>query len=128
VVLFWGFSREGVTETLNHLRKLQAAGVQLKSFTEQYLDSTGLFREAIIGFLAAIAKQERVRLSERVKAGQARSTKKPGRPSIPIEVLASIREELAMVLANELPPASWVSLWPLSIEWHKPPLNERFVD
>ncbi|MFD1874406.1 recombinase family protein [Hymenobacter bucti] len=98
VVLFWSldrFSREGVTETLNHLQKLQAAGVQFKSFTEQYLDSTGLFREAIIGFLAAIAKQERVRLSERIKAGQARSTKKPGRPSIPDEMLASIREELA---------------------------------
>jgi DNA invertase Pin-like site-specific DNA recombinase len=98
VVLFWSldrFSREGVTETLNHLQKLQAFGVQFKSFTEQYLDSTGLFREAIIGFLAAIAKQERVRLSERVKAGQARSAKKPGRPGIPEEVLASIREELA---------------------------------
>ncbi|MGI4863356.1 MAG: recombinase family protein [Janthinobacterium lividum] len=59
VVLFWRldrFSREGVTETLNHLQKLQAAGVQFKSLTEQYLDSTGMFREAIIGFLAAIAK------------------------------------------------------------------------
>lgn len=36
VVLFWSldyFSREGVTETLNHLQKLQAAGVQFKSFT-----------------------------------------------------------------------------------------------
>jgi DNA invertase Pin-like site-specific DNA recombinase len=91
VVLFWSldrFSREGVTETLNHLQKLQAFGVQFKSFTEQYLDSTGLFREAIIGFLAAIAKQERVRLSERVKAGQARSQKKLGRPSIPSGVLA----------------------------------------
>jgi DNA invertase Pin-like site-specific DNA recombinase len=98
VVLFWSldrFSREGVTETLNHLQKLQAVGVQFKSFTEQYLDSTGLFREAIIGFLAAIAKQERVRLSERVKAGQARSIKKPGRPSIPNEVLDGVREELA---------------------------------
>lgn len=98
VVLFWSldrFSREGVTETLNHLQKLQATGVQFKSFTEQYLDSTGLFKEAIIGFLAAIAKQERVRLSERVKAGQARSMKKPGRPSISNEILASIRYELA---------------------------------
>lgn len=98
VVLFWSldrFSREGVTETLNHLQKLQASGVQFKSFTEQYLDSTGLFREAIVGFLAAIAKQERVRLSERVKAGQSHSTKKTGRPSTPEQVLTSIREELA---------------------------------
>ena len=74
VVLFWSldrFSREGVTETLNHLQKLAAAGVQFKSFTEQFLDSTGVFKDAIIGFLAAIAKQERVRLSERIKAGMA---------------------------------------------------------
>jgi DNA invertase Pin-like site-specific DNA recombinase len=52
-VLFWGldrFSKEDMTETLNHLQKLKVMGVQFESFTEQYLDSTGLFREAIIGF------------------------------------------------------------------------------
>jgi DNA invertase Pin-like site-specific DNA recombinase len=89
-VLFWSldrFSREGVGETLNHLQKLSAKGIQFKSFTEQFLDSTGVFKEAIIGFLAAIAKQERVRLSERVRAGLARSTKKSGRPSLPTELL-----------------------------------------
>jgi DNA invertase Pin-like site-specific DNA recombinase len=94
VVLFWSldrFSREGVTETLNHLQRLTAAGVQFKSFTEQYLDSTGLFREAIIGFLAAIAKQERVRFSERIKAGQARSSKQPGRPALADDVVAELR-------------------------------------
>lgn len=94
VVLFWSldrFSREGVTETLNHLQKLQAASVHFKSFTEQYLDSTGLFRDAIIGFLAAIAKQERIRFSERIKAGQARSSKQPGRPSLSFEVISELR-------------------------------------
>ena len=94
VVLFWSldrFSREGVTETLNHLQRLTAAGVQFKSFTEQYLDSTGMFRDAIIGFLAAIAKQERVRFSERIKAGQARSAKKPGRPTLADDVVAELR-------------------------------------
>lgn len=94
VVLFWSldrFSREGVTETLNHLQRLTAAGVQFKSFTEQYLDSTGMFREAIIGFLAAIAKQERVRFSERIKAGQARSSKQPGRPALADDVVAELR-------------------------------------
>lgn len=94
VVLFWSldrFSREGVGETLNHLQRLATAGVQFKSFTEQYLDSTGMFREAIIGFLAAIAKQERVRFSERIKAGQARSSKAPGRPALAEEVVAELR-------------------------------------
>lgn len=94
VVLFWSldrFSREGVTETLNHLQKLTASGVQFKSFTEQYLDSTGVFRDAIIGFLAAIAKQERVRFSERIKAGQARSSKAPGRPALADSVIVELR-------------------------------------
>lgn len=94
VVLFWSldrFSREGVTETLNHLQRLHAAGVPFKSFTEPYLDSTGVFRDALIAILAAIAKQERVRLSERIKAGQARSAKKPGRPQLAATKLAEVR-------------------------------------
>ncbi|TPG64614.1 recombinase family protein [Hymenobacter nivis] len=78
VVLFWSldrFSREGITETLNHWQRLTAIGVQFESFTEQYLDSTGVFRDAIIGFLVAIAKQERVRfwsVSRRAKLGVVR--------------------------------------------------------
>jgi DNA invertase Pin-like site-specific DNA recombinase len=44
-------------------------GVHWRSSTEQYLDSTGIFRDAVIGILAAVAKQERIRISERVKAG-----------------------------------------------------------
>ena len=71
LVLFWSldrFSREGVLETLKHLEKLNSYGVDWKSFTEEYLDSCGVFREAIIGVLAAIAKQERVRRSERAQA------------------------------------------------------------
>ena len=73
VVLFWSldrFSREGVTETLNHLQRLPAVGVQFKSFTEQYLSSTGVFRAAIIGFLAAIAKQEQVRFRSVLRRGR----------------------------------------------------------
>ena len=65
--------------------------MQFKLFTEQYLDSTGVFRDAIIGFLAAIAKQERVRFSERIKAGQARSSKAPGRPVLADRVIAELR-------------------------------------
>ncbi len=71
-VLFWAldrFSREGVFETLQHLQRLTSYGVGFRSFTEQYLDSCGMFRDAVIGILAAIAKQERVRLSLRTIAG-----------------------------------------------------------
>src|SRR6201997_3951775 len=75
VLLFWSLdrlSREGTVETLNHLQRLTSYGVHWRSFTEQYLDSTGIFREAVIGILAAVAKQERVRLGERTRAGLER--------------------------------------------------------
>jgi DNA invertase Pin-like site-specific DNA recombinase len=76
ILLFWSLdrlSREGVVETLNHLQRLTSYGVNWRSYTEQYLDSTGIFKEAVIGILAAIAKQERVRLSERTVAGLERA-------------------------------------------------------
>jgi DNA invertase Pin-like site-specific DNA recombinase len=87
-VLFWSldrFSREGTLETLMHLKQLGSYGVTFKSFTEQYLDSTGLFRDAIIGILSALAQQERVRLSERVNAGLERAKAQGrvgGRPKV----------------------------------------------
>ena len=73
-VLFWSldrFSREGVFETLQYLQRLTGYGVGYRSFSEQYLDSCGVFRDAVISILAVIAKQERVRLSERTLAGLA---------------------------------------------------------
>jgi len=75
-LLLWSLdrlSREGTVETLNHLQRLTGYGVNYRSFTEQYLDSTGTFKEAVIGILAAVAKQERVRLSERTIAGLQRA-------------------------------------------------------
>ena len=88
VLLFWSLdrlSREGVVETLNHLQRLISYGVNYRSFTEQYLDSTGIFKEAVIGILAAVAKQERGRLSERTIAGLERARAEGrigGRPKI----------------------------------------------
>ena len=88
LVLFWSldrFSREGVLETLQHLQKLNAWGVNWRSYTEQYLDSCGVFRDAVLSILATIAKQERVRLSERTIAGLERARKQGrigGRPRI----------------------------------------------
>ncbi len=91
VLLFWSLdrlSREGVLETLQHLQRLTSYGVAWRSFTEQYLDSTGIFREAVIGTLAAIAKQERVRLGERTRAGLERvrcEGKRLGRPMAKVD-------------------------------------------
>jgi DNA invertase Pin-like site-specific DNA recombinase len=88
ILLFWSLdrlSREGTVETLNHLQRLTSYGVNYRSFTEQYLDSTGIFKEAVIGILAAVAKQERVRLSERTIAGLERAKAQGrvgGRPAV----------------------------------------------
>ena len=91
VALFWSldrFSREGVLETLQHLQRLTQYGVNWRSFTEQYLDSMGLFKDAVLAILAVIAKQERIRLSERVHAGLARARKQGrigGRPKLVLD-------------------------------------------
>ncbi len=60
---------KAVLETLNHLQRLSSYGVGYRSFTEQYLDSCGVFKDAVLSILATIAKQERIRLSERTIAG-----------------------------------------------------------
>ena len=74
MVLFWSLdrlSREGVGKTVGYLDKLTAAGVCWRSFTEQYLDSCGIFKDAVLAILAVVAKQERIRISERTIAGLA---------------------------------------------------------
>ena len=76
VVVFWSldrFGRRGTFETLAALKSLSDHGVQFLSYQEQFLDSAGPFKDAIVGFIAAIARMESVRISDRVKAGIARS-------------------------------------------------------
>jgi len=90
LLLFWSLdrlSREGVLETLQHLNRLTSCGVGYRSFTEQYFDSCGIFKDAVISIVATIAKQERVRLSERTKAGLAIARSKGrqiGRPRLKV--------------------------------------------
>lgn len=95
LVLFWSldrFSREGVSATLNHLERLTAYGVNWRSFTEEYLDSCGVFRDAVLSILAMIAKQERVRRSERAQAAITKlrrqgKTEHLGRPRLVVDRL-----------------------------------------
>ena len=92
VLLFWALdrlSREGVLKTLQHLNRLTACGVGYRSFTEQYFDSCGVFKDAVIAIIATVAKQERVRISQRVRAGleTARSKgRRLGRPRVVVDV------------------------------------------
>lgn len=86
VLLFWSldrFSREGSRKTLEYLTRLDACGVKWHSYTEQFISSCGIFADAIISIMAALARQEKIRIQERTKAGLERAKRKGkvlGRP------------------------------------------------
>jgi DNA invertase Pin-like site-specific DNA recombinase len=88
VLFFWALdrlTREGTLATLQYLERLTSYQVGYKSFTEPYLDSCGTFKDVVISLLATMAKQERLRMGERVRAGlmHARSQgKQLGRPPL----------------------------------------------
>jgi len=101
VLLFWAldrFSREGVLPTLTYLQRLDSYGVAWRSLQEQYLDSTGIFKDAVISIMATIAKQERIRLSERTVAGLERAKRQGktlGRPRVAADpgLIREMREQ-----------------------------------
>jgi DNA invertase Pin-like site-specific DNA recombinase len=98
LLIFWSldrFSREGVSQTINHLQTLESYGITYKSYSEQYIDSSGIFKDVIISMLATLAKQEKVRLSERVKAGLEKAKLKGrigGRKKIDTSMVSKIKE------------------------------------
>lgn len=65
-------SREGAFKTLEYLNTLNTSGITYKSYAEPYIDNDNPFKDAIIAIMATIAKQEKIRISERTKAGLAR--------------------------------------------------------
>jgi DNA invertase Pin-like site-specific DNA recombinase len=78
LVLFWKldrFSREGVRKTLRHLQQLDDWNVGWRSFQEPYFDSCGVFKDVVISIAATLAESERNTISERTKAGLARTRK-----------------------------------------------------
>jgi DNA invertase Pin-like site-specific DNA recombinase len=91
LVLFWSldrFSREGALDTLKHLERLAQYHVGYRSYTEQYLDSCGIFKDAVLSIIATVAKQERIRLSDRTKAGLERARREGrtgGRPRLVLD-------------------------------------------
>lgn len=103
LLLFWAldrFSREGSRKTIGYLAQLDDAGVDWHSFSEPYISSLGIFKDAIIAVLSALAKQEKVRISERTKAGLERTVRvngtRLGRPKTPEATLKK-----ALRLRNE---------------------------
>lgn len=77
VVLVWALdrlSRAGVYETFDYVRRLTSYGVQFESYTETHFRTTmGPAGELMLAVAAWIAQQERLRLSERTKAGLQRA-------------------------------------------------------
>lgn len=86
VVLVWALdrlTREGVLETFQYIRDLSKFGVAFESYSEAHFRTTGPAGELMMAIAAWIAKQERLRISERTKAGLARARKEGrfgGRP------------------------------------------------
>ena len=88
-------TREGTRKTIQYLQMLDDYGVAYKSYTEQYIDSSGIFKDVIIALLSTLAKQERIRISERVKAGLERSRQQGrigGRPALVESKISKIRK------------------------------------
>jgi DNA invertase Pin-like site-specific DNA recombinase len=88
MVLFFALdrlTREGTRKTIQYLQMLDDYRVAYKSYSEQYIDSSGIFKDVIIALLSTLAKQERIRTSERVKAGLEKSRQQGrigGRPKL----------------------------------------------
>jgi DNA invertase Pin-like site-specific DNA recombinase len=121
VLLFWALdrlTREGTLATLQYLERLTSYQVGYKSFTEPYLDSCGTFKDVVISLLATMAKQERLRLGERVRAGLQRvrtQGKKLGRPplrQLTADEVAKLRKERVRTKA---PFRNLATKWGLSV-------------
>lgn len=101
LLLFWALdrlTREGTLPTLRYLETLTGYGIQWRSFTEQFFDSCGPFRDAVVSIMATLAKQERVKRAERTKAGLAIARAKGkvlGRPRVAVDAarIATLRAQ-----------------------------------
>jgi DNA invertase Pin-like site-specific DNA recombinase len=91
IVLAWAldrFTREGVAETFEYIKRLKASSVEFWSLTEEHFRTTGATGELMMAIAAWIAKQERIRISERTKAGLATARRKGkvlGRPCVVLD-------------------------------------------
>lgn len=88
-------TREGTRQTIHYLQLLDNYGITYRSYSEQYIDSSGIFKDVIISLLSTLAKQERIRISERVKAGLAKSRSQGrigGRPTLDKNSINKIKD------------------------------------
>ena len=65
-----------------------------RSFTEQYIDSCGIFKDVVISLLATMARQERIQIGDRTRAGLERARKQGrigGRPRVAVDMVEVAR-------------------------------------
>jgi DNA invertase Pin-like site-specific DNA recombinase len=101
VVLVWALDRfvgETVLEAFGNIQKLLRCGVQFVSHSEAHFCTTSPAGELMLPIAMWIAQQERIRISERTKAGLATARRKGqrlGRPwkAIPHERVAADRQQ-----------------------------------
>lgn len=64
------FTREGTMQVWNYLQKLDMYKVKFISYTEPYFNTEeGIARDILISVMGTLAKQERIKISERTRAG-----------------------------------------------------------
>jgi DNA invertase Pin-like site-specific DNA recombinase len=102
LVLCWAldrFSREGMRPTIGYLQRLTDNGVGFHSYTEPLLSTDNeMVRDIVLAVMAALAKQERIRIGERTRAGLERVRAKGetlGRPRLDANREKAVREALA---------------------------------
>jgi DNA invertase Pin-like site-specific DNA recombinase len=93
LLLFWSLdrlSREGIVKTIGYLEQLKQWGIGWRSYTQLFLDTGNEMTNGIVlAVLSAVAKQERITISERTKAGLARAVKEGrtlGRRPVKVDV------------------------------------------
>ncbi len=90
-VLTWALdrlSREGIGPMVTYLERFKAAGVVVKSHQESWLDTESPVTDLLLAVFAWVARQERERIRERVKAGidRARAAgQRFGRPRVVLD-------------------------------------------
>jgi DNA invertase Pin-like site-specific DNA recombinase len=106
LVLCWALdrlSREGMVPTVLHLQRVASHGVGFHSYAEPMLSTDNeMIRDIVLALMASLAKIERLKISERTKAGMERvrqhgskSGKAIGRPRVTDRIHAQIVDMLA---------------------------------
>jgi len=94
------FTREGTERVWHYLSLLNTYGVSFVSYQEPFFSTENeMVRDILISVMGTLAKQERLRIGERTKAGLERAREKGvelGRPKISekvIQIILQLRSE-----------------------------------